>query len=151
MRKVCSTSTNELSFVTVEPFGQTGPPFDSNRYTTFLVTVAPSSFGIQVDEGQEYVFNIIKDLDDTPANGLKLRHSGSALTLPFEDVWFTSNTSPTVVPGYVQTQQGASYHNFASAAPPSSPSKADYNGDGVLAQSSSGIGGADFVRDFFTF
>ena len=121
---------DELGLVTIESFGQTGPPLNPANWTTFLVTVDLSSFGIQVTQGQEYVFSLIKDLDDQNGGPLVFRQSGSALTLPLEDVWFTSN-DPGNIPGYVQTQQGASYHNFASSISLLAL-EADYNSDGTV-------------------
>ena len=123
-------SVDDLGLVTIESFGQTGPPLDPAKWTTFLVTVDLSSFGIQITQGQEYVFNLIKDLDDRTGSPLEFRQSGSALTLPFEDVWFTSD-DPGNIPGYVQTQQGASYHNFASSISLLAL-EADYNSDGTV-------------------
>ena len=121
----------ELGLVTIEPFGETGPPLDPARYTTFLVTVDLSSFGIQVTHGQEYVFNLIKDIDDNESpTSLELRQSGSAVNLSFEDVWFASNAL-NISPGYVQTQHGASYHNFASSISLLAL-EGDYNNDGTV-------------------
>jgi hypothetical protein len=54
-------NTSTASFITVEPFGITGPVSDPDMFTTFLVTIDLSSFNIALEGGTQYVMGLIQD------------------------------------------------------------------------------------------
>lgn len=118
------------NLITVTPFGLTGPPADPSRFTTYLVEVDLSSLHIQIQAGQEYVYNIVKDTSVFNPGTLEVRQSATSLSLPFEDVWYTSN-DPQISPGYLQSQRSSSYSNFASSISLLTL-EGDYNSDGVV-------------------
>ena len=111
------------SFITLVPFGQTGP---SNEFTTFLLTVDLSSFSIELESGNQYVVGLIQDnAGNFITGGGFYRISGSRAT-GFEDVFRAFNTNPALRPGYVKSQLGNSFEQYAGSF---TLGNGDYDGD----------------------
>ncbi len=115
------------SFITVVPFGQTGPV---NEFTTFLLTVDLSSFNLVLEGGNQYVMGLIQDNEvNFITGGALFRISGSRAT-GFEDVFRSFNTPPALRPGYVKTQLLNSFEQYAGAFTLAPLLEGDYDFDG---------------------
>lgn len=114
--------------ITVVPFGQTGPV---NEFTTFLLTVDLSSFNLVLEGGTQYVMGLIDDnLSNFISGGGFYRISASRATGP-EDVFRAFNTNPTLRPGYLKSQLGNTFEQYAGSftLSPLIPGDYDYDGD----------------------
>jgi hypothetical protein len=83
-------NSSTQSFVTIVPFGHTGPVSDPDMFTTYLVTADLSTFDIALEDGREYVVGIIQDENNFITGGGFYRLSASQAT-GFEDVFRDSN------------------------------------------------------------
>jgi hypothetical protein len=104
-------NTPSESFITVVPFGQTGPV---NEFTTFLVTVDLSSFNLELEGGNQYVMGLIQDSNNFITGDGFFRISASRAT-GFEDVFRAWNTNPALRPGYLKSQLGNTFEQYAGA------------------------------------
>jgi hypothetical protein len=116
------------SFITVVPFGHTGPPDEPTKFTTFLLTIDLSSFNLALQGGTEYVMGIIQDDSNFVAPDAIFRISASRVT-GFEDV-FRMETTENIRPGYVNSQLGFGYEQFGGMFTLTSQTPGDYDFDG---------------------
>jgi hypothetical protein len=105
-------NTPQTSFITVTPFGHTGPIDNPNMFATFLVTIDLSSFNIALQGGRQYVVGIIDNQNQFPTDKGFFRVSASRAT-GFEDLF--QDVELTEIPGYVKTQLGFAFEQYAGA------------------------------------
>jgi hypothetical protein len=122
-------NTSSESFITLVPFGQTGP---SNEFTTFLVTVDLSSFDIALEGGTEYVMGLIQNNAENFISGGGFFRISASRATGFEDVFRAFNTNPALRPGYVKTQLGNSFEQYAGMFTLAPLVPGDYNDDGKV-------------------
>lgn len=121
-------NTPSTSFITIVPFGQTGPV---NEFTTFLLTVNLSSFNLVLEGGHQYVMGLIQDnAGNFITEGGFFRISASRAT-GFEDVFRAFNTNPELRPGYLKSQLLNTFEQYAGAftIAPLLPGDYDFDGD----------------------
>jgi hypothetical protein len=121
-------NTSSTSFITLAPFGTTGV---SNEFTTFLLTVNLSSFNLVLEGGTEYVMGLIQDNDDNFITGGGFYRISASRATGFEDVFRAFNTNPTLRPGYLKSQLGNSFEQYAGrfTIAPQIPGDYDFDGD----------------------
>ena len=122
-------NSSTLSFITIVPFGHTGPPNDPTLFTTFLVTADLSTFDIALEGGQEYVVGIIQDNESNFISGGGFFRLSASLATGFEDV-FRSNLTTAVRPGYVGSQHAFGYEQFGGKFTLTTYGPGDYDFDG---------------------
>jgi len=124
------------SFITIVPFGITGP---SNEFTTFLLTVDLSSFDLVLEGGQQYVMGLIQDNEDNFITGGGFFRISASRATGFEDVFRAFNTNSSLRPGYLKTQLGNNFEQYAGAFTIAPLLDGDYDFDGD-------VDGADFLK-----
>ncbi len=120
-------NTSTTSFITIEPFGITGP---SNEFTTFFLTVDLSSFNIAVQGGTEYVMGLIQDNAENFISGGGFFRISASQATGFEDVFRAFNTNPALRPGYLESQLGNSFQQYAGSFTLTTFGPGDYDFDG---------------------
>jgi hypothetical protein len=116
---IVDANTPLQSLIDVQPWGHTGPADFPFQFNTFLVTVDLSSANVEVQAGQQYVMSLLKKgtnfgtITDGPPLGGSFRISGSTATGPYEDLF--RNNSSTLFPGYVDSQLGFPFKQYAGA------------------------------------
>lgn len=132
-----SVSVNSVasSVITVEEWGATGPASTLTMFTTYLVTIDLSGFGMVLQGGQQYVVAVIDPATGPVGRGILFRVIGSRAT-GFEDLYQQYDTSAPQQPGFVATQHGNPFQQYAARI---TLGNAEYTGDGA-------INAADYVR-----
>jgi hypothetical protein len=120
-----------FSFITVVPFGHTGPPDEPTKFTTFLVTIDLSSFNLALQGGTEYVMSIIQDNSSNFVTPHALFRISASRVSGFEDV-FRADTTENIRPGYVNSQLGFGYEQFGGSFTLTSFDPGDFNRDGTI-------------------
>ena len=128
-------------FITVEPFGTTGPVSVPDMFTTFLVTIDLSSFNIALQGDTEYVMGIFQDNDSNFITGGGFFRISASRATGFEDVFQTNLDTglPEYNPGYVDSQHEFGYEQLAGSFTLAPLLVGDYDFDGA-------VDGADFLK-----
>ena len=121
-------NSSTQSFVTIVPFGQTGPTNNPNMFTTFLVTADLSTFDIALEGGRQYVAGIIEEDANFITGGGFYRLSASLAT-GFEDVARAFDTTE-IRPGYVDSQHDFGYEQLGGSFTLTPQLTGDYDFDG---------------------
>ncbi|MDZ4657317.1 MAG: hypothetical protein SH868_07020 [Bythopirellula sp.] len=129
-------NTPTESFITVVPFGITGP---SNEFTTFLLTVDLSSFNLTLEGGEQYVMGLIQDTESNFITGGGFFRISASRSTGFEDLFRANNSNPAIRPGYVKSQLGNSFEQYAGAFTLAPLLEGDYDFDGD-------VDGNDFLK-----
>lgn len=128
------------NLVEVEAWGVTGPKDPNGEYielfTTFLVTADLTSFGFEVEAGEEYVMSFTHPKFNNSHKSFRL--SGSRAT-GFEDVFFscgTTSSSPdcpiadsVFPPGYLNSQLEYGIEQYGGYVSIDAPVLGDMDGD----------------------
>jgi hypothetical protein len=122
-------NTPTTSFINISPFGITGP---SSEFTTFLVTIDLSSFDIALEAGTQYVMGLIQDNEANFISGGGFFRVSASRATGFEDVARAWNTNPALRPGYVKTQLGNTFEQYAGMFTLAPLVPGDYNDDGKV-------------------
>ncbi|MGI9455376.1 MAG: PEP-CTERM sorting domain-containing protein, partial [Aeoliella sp.] len=124
-----AVNTQAESFITAQEWGITGPPVEPDRFTTFLITIDVSSFGLELQGGQQYVVgithptfpvsNFVTGLDGT----FRQMHS---LSTGFEDLYQDSTTQVNQLPGFLNSQHFFGVEQLAGSV---AMGNGNYDGD----------------------
>ena len=137
VREVVWDPSVGVTTASIAEFGHTGPPGNEFLHTTFLITVDLLGYDIPIENGREYVFNVVLDINAAPTLEVGIRLLGSTAVIENdEDVWFNSDI-PTITPGFVNSQQNAGFELFGTYL--------SINTDSADFDTDTDVDGADFL------